>query len=223
MALAVLAAARVTFDGLSPQVSYRQPALWMADVTLLVTQRGFPWGRSIVSEVVPVESATSTPTESPSYVPRFPDANRFTMLASLYAQLAVSDPVQTLMLREGPLKGEIDAQALVTHEGGWFLPLVRITAVSTSPAEATRLASRTSRAFHAYLERQQETAGIPRDERVQVPVVRRAAEATVFSGRSLVKPIFVFLLVSMMTVGLAFLLQNLRPGETMRNRLRLAK
>jgi hypothetical protein len=224
--LAVLAMVSVK-PGLPPQLAYRQPELYRSDVTLLVTQSGFPWGRSIVSEGVPLNFHTDVPMTLPSlpYVPRFPDPTRFEMLASLYSKLATGDDVRRLIQNDGkgPMNGKVGAEPLFTTGGASTLPMVRLTAISDSPVHAVSLAQRASTAFRKYLTQQQDANKVPETERVLVPVVTNDRVAVLFAGRSLVRPMFAFMLMSILTVGLCFLLENLRPRAQSRSELRIAQ
>ena len=56
-------------------------------------------------------------------------------------------------------------------------------------------------------------ARISKDRRVAVVVTSRAIPAEIVEPRSLVRPIFLFLLVVMTTIGLVFVLENLRPSS----------
>src|SRR5689334_8767941 len=82
-ALATVAMFHVSSNGLK----YRQTETWSSTARLFVTQEGFPWGRA-------VDPSTLAPNAKTA--PRFADANRFTGLAFLYAQLATSDDVRTI-------------------------------------------------------------------------------------------------------------------------------
>jgi capsular polysaccharide biosynthesis protein len=87
-----------------------------------------------------------------------------------------------------------------------------------SAADAEEMANRAADAFVAYLTEQQVAAEIPEEKRVEVMITSRATPAEVFEGRSLARPIVVFIAVLAGFVGLAFLLDNLRPQrEPMRS------
>jgi hypothetical protein len=59
--------------------------------------------------------------------------------------------------------------------------------------------------------RQQAQADIPDKQRVVLQVFSAARNATVVSGRKKTLPIVIFLSVLLATIGLAFVLENLRP------------
>ena len=65
--------------------------------------------------------------------------------------------------------------------------------------------------FRKYLETEQDKNQIAKDKRVEVIVTQRAMTAEVFQKRSMVRPIMMFLLISMGCFAIAFALENLRP------------
>lgn len=212
-ALAALTAVRLEFDGAKPVFSHRYPEIWQSSSLLLLTQEGFPWGRSTLSEVVPLKRTDDGETQ---YVPRFADTPRYQALAVLYAHLAISDGVRRIILEDGPIDGEYGAEAVRATDGASYLPMISINAYGSSRAAAARLAHRTTAAFRTYLDRYQIANDVPASQRVEVPVVNEPRSATLFEGRSLTRPMFVFLLGLTLTIGLAFILENIRPRRSVR-------
>lgn len=204
--LASLSALRTSFDGVVPNLTHRGEETWQSTATLFVTQEGFPWGRSVLDEAVPVG-----PEAEAGYVPRYSPADRFQTLAQLYAELAKSDAVRTIVLSEGPIKGEYEVAPMSSRDGSSYLPIVSVAGFGATPEEAESLARRVSDAFVVYLRDRQERADIPADKRVDVQVLEQPDEAELIEGRSLTRPIFLFVLVLTAFVGLAFALENLRP------------
>jgi hypothetical protein len=203
--LALLSFARVDLSG-SPRLSYRASEQWSSYASLLITQSKFPEGRSVFEQSIPPASADETQT----FAPEFADPNRFAGLATLYAELATSDAVRALMLRDGPINGAVEATP-VTLTNGNTLPLLSVAGISTTPAGAIALARRAVRSFRQYVESQQRSSGIPVDQRVVITVVNQPAKATLLRGRPKTLPIVVFLAVLLAFVGIAFILENLRP------------
>jgi hypothetical protein len=204
--LAGLSFARVGFDGAKPQLEYRAEEKWQSTATLFVTQEGFPWGRSVLDEVIPVG-----PEGDGGYVPRYGDVSRFQTLAQLYAQLAQSDDVRAIMLRGGPIRDEYEAGAVRSEDGSTYLPLVAITGTAATADRSVAITERATDAFLRYLGERQNRAGIPADKRVDVQVVEEPRKAELIEGRKLTRPIFLFVLVLTAFVVLAFTLENLRP------------
>jgi hypothetical protein len=203
--LAFLSIVNISFDG-GLKFSYRETPPWRSEATLLVTQGGFPEGRSIFDE-----AATSPDITENTYISRFADPSRFERLALLYAHFATSDEVRQRMRRDGPLNGRIDAEAVPAPDGGSLLPIITVTATSPTPAAAKSLANRTVNAFREFLQEQQQASRIDAEDRVELPVINRPDRAEQVGGQPLLRPAFVFLLVFMISVALAFILENLRP------------
>jgi hypothetical protein len=202
-ALALLTMLRVGLDG----IGYRQSETWSSTSRLGVTQQGFPWGRLFAQD-----SKSLTPAEQARRlgIP-IADPNRFKDLAFLYAELATSDPVRRLMLRAGPVDGVVVAKPVIA-ENGITLPLIDVTATAESHDEAAALAQRGAGALARYVEQQQRTNRVPATDRVVLQRLLRAEEATLVEPRPKSIPIVVFLVVAAGTIGLAFLLENLRPS-----------
>jgi hypothetical protein len=73
------------------------------------------------------------------------------------------------------------------------------------------LARRSSAALRGYLEEQQAANQVPDSDRVVLEEVLQARKAGIYQPRSKTMPIVIFLAVGFATMGLAFLLENLRP------------
>jgi hypothetical protein len=198
--LGLLSVVRVSSDGLT----YRQSELWTSTTRLGVTQNGFPWGRLLAQEVTPDEQAERLG------IP-LADPNRLNTLAVLYAELATSDPVRRQMLEDGPLRGKIIATPVVVGENRVMLPFIDVAAIATSPRGAVVLAQRAADAFGVFMRDQQVANRVPAADRVIVQQLVRPKPPKLFQPRSKTMPVVVFLAVMFATVGLAFLLENLRP------------
>lgn len=207
IALALLAYGDVGFRDGRPQLTPRQSELWASRATLLVTQRGFPLGRSI-TEVYDFTRDPETGREIAE--PRFASGGRFSELAAVYAALATSDDVIGLMLRDGPILGNVQAEAVRTEDRR-TLPLIQLTAMASSPDAAVQLAERNVAAFLAYLAQEQTAANIAPRDRVIVSPIGRPQGAALEVPIKLTRPIVVLMTVMIAILGLAFLLHNLRP------------
>jgi len=186
--------------------SYREQELWASRATILVTELDFPEGRAVFEEkVVPLD-----PESEDSVTPEFAAPSRFIELATLYAPLAMGDEVRAIMRRDGPVDGAIEA-AQLQNDAGAALPMISIAGLSSSPQTAVRIAERASAAFREYIEVNQRQTGIAAEERVLLQVVSQPGQVELLNGRSKTLPIVVFLTVMLAVVGLAFILENLRP------------
>jgi hypothetical protein len=194
--LSFLSYFKVDLAGGSPNITHRESEVWRSDGTLFVTQPGFPWGRIAIFE-------------RPK-MPTFGDPDRFTDLATLYSYLAQSDAVRQIMAEEAPVKGEILAEPITSSEGDG-LPLVGITAMASSAEAAVELAGRQVEAFSRYLDLEQARSDIPKDARVVIEQVEQPRAAALEVPRKKTGPIAIFLAAMMATLGIAFVLENLRP------------
>jgi hypothetical protein len=203
--LAFMATVKVTAHGLT----YRQSELWSSGARLLVTQQGYPEGRLFAQ-------APTLPGQAPATIQtkkRIPvaDPNRFNALAILYADLATSDQVRALINGGRPIAGQVIATPLRDDQSGTLLPLIDVTAVSTTARGAITLAQRSVSALQSYLEARQDANGVPDADRAVVQELVQPKGAKVFRARPKTMPIVVFLAVMFATVALAFLLENFRP------------
>jgi hypothetical protein len=210
--LAALTLVKISFsDGL--QVSYRGSERWSSTASIFVTQEGFPLGRSIYDEVVPVgsggttEGSTQATAPDGEYVPRFADPSRFSTYAQLYARLASSDLLERRMLRDGPLNGQVTAEtATDPRNPGIFLPLVDIQGLAD-----TASAARATRALVEYVKQEQVSNDIAPSRRVILRVLNEPGTPVLVVARSKTRPVFVFGAVLIAFAALLFLLENLRP------------
>ena len=194
--LAFLSVVHVSSGG----ITYRKAAVWQSQTLLLLTQPGFPWGRT----VLPSTEADSTP--------RYADPNRFSSLTDLYSQFANSDEVRKIMRREGASKEwKIVAGPVTPSVSGATLPVIALSGQADSAKHAVAATAHGRRAFIEYVARQQKAAAIPAGQRIDIEVLKRSTKPVVIKPRSKTLPIIVFLAVLTATVGLAFVLENLRP------------
>jgi hypothetical protein len=173
------------------KITPRGSQQWTSYARIFVTQPGFPYGA--------VNTGTADPT-------------KFAANAILYSQLATSDKVTHLAF--GPVKplGTIQAApVLASGNSSDALPIVSIAATADTKPKAMDMARRETDALISYVEQEQKQAKIPDDNRVVLQVIAQPLTAQLVKGRSKTLPIVVFSLIMFATVGLAFLLENLRP------------
>ena len=133
------------------------------------------------------------PTYEDIYVPQ----------AQLYAKFVLGDGVGALMLRDGPIHGLLDAGPLpATSSSDEFLPIVNIVGYSRSRVGAVVLADRAARALQQFIKQKQ--------IRAHLTVVKHGPPK-LMSPRSKTLPVLVFLLVMAAGIGLAFVLESVRP------------
>jgi hypothetical protein len=209
IALAVLAYARVSFQGGRPSLTPRQAQVWRADALLLVTQRGFPWGSS-EQRYIPGNPANGLPP-----VP-VGDMSRLSSVAMVYSQLADSDEVKA-DARPKPVppdeKIATSPYAPASAPPGTVLPMVALSADAATEARAAALVNARVDAFTQLIRAKQEAAGTPERDRILIETLERGRPkaATLIAGRKKTLPLVVFMAVMIVTVGLSFMLENLRP------------
>jgi hypothetical protein len=203
LATAVALASLAKVDFADGSISYRQQQTWQATTRLFVTQQGFPWGRSVLPAVSP------TPAPSTSSELQFADPTRLAGLAVVYAQLINGDLIQRQIGKSVPPGTVLSAAPVTDPATNMPLPLVAVTSVAHTPAQAARVSQAGANLFRSYIAHQQASAGIPLKQRVMLQVV--STEAALIAGRKKTLPIVAFLAVLIATIALAFVLENLRP------------
>ena len=197
LALALLSYVRVSADGFT----YRDPEVWSNEATLQLSDPSYPELRSKLP-----------PTSDPS---------RFLALADQYAEFATSDAVmrslktQRLIGRKADPTGvaAITATSVASPVNGSITPLLKITGMAPSPAEATRLTTRATDTFIEVAKGRQVQAKIPESQRVELRIVRRAGVPKLTAPRS--KTTFLILLLAglTVTVAAAFIRENQAAGR----------
>lgn len=195
---AAIALSFLSFVRVGPgfKLQYRQHEQWQSIATLFVSQRGFPYGRSVT--------------------PGGQDPGRFGSYATLYAHLALSDAVKRLLLRGGPIDesrefiGAAPVPANPGDSSSPALPLIDLWTISDPPKRAEELTRRATGAFMQYLDEEQQANRIPAANRVIVTVVRDGSEPILLKKRSKTLPVVIFLTVAMAACGLAFMVENVQ-------------
>jgi hypothetical protein len=202
VALSFLSYVRVTPDGFE----YRADEEWASYATLLVTGPEL----SLSSSVEPGDDPS---VQAERLTAQQAAIQQYTTLAIVYARLADSDAVLRYIRRSGALGGRVEAAPISATDDntGETLPLISVAAVSTSPEQAHWLGEREVAALQGYLAERQRAENVSFDQRVVFEVVKKPTKAILLTGRSKTLPIVVFLTLMIAVVGLAFVLENLRP------------
>ena len=199
-----VAVASIAKVGANGSISYRQQETWQGTTRLFVTQKGFPWGRTILPG-----DPTSAPATSTSSGTEFADPTRLAGLAVYYAQLINGDLIQGQIRKSVPSGSVLSAAAVTDPATNTPLALVDVTSVAHTPAQAERVSRVGANLFRSYIADEQTSAGIPTKQRVLLNVV--STKATVIAGRKKTLAIVAFLAVIIATLGLTFVLENQRP------------
>ena len=207
-ALSFFSYAKVTFKGGSPKISYRQSQTWQATSLVFLTQKGFPYGYTILPYTQSGKTVNGAP---PNVVPKYASPGTFTQLAIYYAPFAQSDAFRTLLRERTHTPGIVQAHEIIDPTLRQAIPYIDIVGYSTSSAGAVELADIGSEVFSQYIIRQQNANGVPPKQRVVAQVASRAQTASISTGRKKTTPIVIFLTVLIAAIGLSFVLENLRP------------
>ena len=205
-AAAVFAMARVEIQG-GPRLVYRDPVVYQSTVQMLVSQPGFPEGRSVFN---------TTPITLPSGRvdnPTFADPSRFTELASLYSQLIMGnvESERVFGTLKPPQHEAIIASPMAAPGGnGAVLPVIQITGVAPSPRKAVALADRAATSFSKYLAERQKATGVTESDRVIIDRFAGPLRPTVYLPRKKTRAIFAFVLILMLTVTVVFVREKAR-------------
>jgi len=197
---------KVSIQGGKPSISYRQSETWHSTTLLGLTQGGFPWGRAIIPF-----NTQHTATGTQVVPSNFADPSRFAALSGYYSRLANSDAVQASAARRKHVPGNWTAQPIVDPKYNYSQPFIQFDGYAPDPRAAVTLANLGAAAFREYMVRQQNAAGIPQAQRVALYTVNKARGAVLFAGRRKTTPVVLFLTIMLAAIGLAFILENLRP------------
>jgi hypothetical protein len=212
IAVAMLASFRVSVDG-GPKLAFRKPETWSSTTKLLLTQPGFPWGRSVLPGAATDPAAAadeSDASKDSSGNLQFADPSRLAYLAWIYSHFLMGDEVRT-MLKDKP-EG-MDIQAGPLSAGGSMsaasLPIIGLTTTATTAAEARHLNDEVHLALDDYLTTQQRESHTPVTDRVVISTVDRP-DPVRLKGHSINLGVMAFLLIMVASVSLVYLLENLR-------------
>ena len=185
---------------------YRSPEIWSNEATLALSTPSEPEWRSQLPETAQLQPLTA--------------------LVDQYAAYATSDAVVRSLQKEGllPRSGTttgttagavgIAANAVPSPLNGQPTPLLKITGMATSPAAATRLTIRATDAFIEYARSRQDAVKIPKNQRVELRVLKRASVPTLTAPRSKTNFIIILFAGLSATVAAAFIRDNVqRAGE----------
>ena len=204
-AAAVFAMARVEVVNGHPRLVYRNPQLYQSTVQVLVTQRGFPEGRSVFN-------TSPTPLSSGRVErPAFADPTRFQSLALVYSQLIMGNVERVRVFGPGkpPRYEAIFATPMAAPGGGnGFLPIVVITGVAPSPVKAAAVADKAATTFSTYLVQRQNQTSVALSDRVILDRIAGPLKPTVYLPRKKTRAIFAFALILILTITAAFMREN---------------
>jgi hypothetical protein len=211
LALAFLAAFNVSGNGLER----RGTETWSSSSRILVTQRGFPWGRVTLPAAADPNQALAPTTPSQDNRQEYADPTRFVNLAMLYSVISYSDQVRS-KLPGNVSSGQIEALPLDATGGGDILPVITLTTTSSSPSNATELNRLTFEGLKDLLVAEQEKASIPVKERVVLEPLNEPSAPLLVSGRAPTASVLALILALGMTLALVHVLEAIRLARMRR-------
>jgi hypothetical protein len=211
---AFLIAALVLFDPAikhGPSLTPREQETWISSSTLLVTQEGFPWGRSVLPGVDPSAPIAKSP-EAEGSPTRYADPARLSYLATIYSHFLTSDEVVRL-IPDPPPGMSISAQTVKAggNVSAADLPMIALEATADTPEGAARLTRTATEALKDYITTSQASENVPAGQRVELRVIKQTSDAVLVRGLPWSKAVVAFSFVLALAFALAYVLENLRP------------
>jgi capsular polysaccharide biosynthesis protein len=210
--LGVLASYKISGSSLQPR---KQPE-YTAVSKLMVTQNGFPWGRTTLpgSTIAPNEasgdSTDAGDAKAESSV-QFADPGRLANLAWMYSHFLMGDQVRSMITH--PPEGMIIDAAPITAGGNMSasaLPLIGLTVSAPTAAEAQRLSREVPAALERYLAKEQSESSTPAGDRVEITTINRSQAAIPGKSKAMIMSIVIFMMAVAAAISLAYVLENLR-------------
>lgn len=207
--LAFFAVERVSISSGRMKLAPRKAEVWKTDSFLLVTQSDFPWGRSVT------RYTRADPTTGKPPVPKG-DPQRLATLTALYAGIAMNDVVRARIglssLRPSTTRTvTVTAVPAPAYSTPAIQPILDFAATGATPAAAVALAQGATNAFRQWLQSEQQAGRIAPADRVVLWPYTRATPPVLVSSTGKTLPVIIFLTILGITVGLALVLENLRP------------
>jgi len=190
LVLAFLALVKISPSS-SPHFKYRTQPQYESHIDVGLTTEKFPWWSLRASAgAVDIDTLRS--------------------LATVYPKYATGNQVRRILLRSGGLDGQISTfPELAPDSSG--LPMFGLSYVAPTAARANSLAARHFRAFQQWILINQNRDGTRPASRIILWPVDGPTPATLIAGRKMTKPILIFLGFAVLTIALAFILENVRP------------
>jgi hypothetical protein len=212
--LGLILAALLTFKPpTSGKFEWRRPEKWASTSRILVTQSGFPWGRTTLpgstaaADGADLSDPLTTKKADPN-APDYADPGRLSLLAIIYSFISQSNTIGEIGAAKLPPGGTVSAIPLENQRAG-ALPLIELTTTGYTQAAANALNVERAHALARYLERQQDVNDVAPGQRVKLAVLNRP-EATMTSSHGMVLGVAMLFLVVAAGVAASYMLESLR-------------
>lgn len=200
--------------GLLALQAKKEPYQYTASAQLLVSSPEAPYFRySITREGTRSVGQDQAPQVVIDTGP--PDTTTLVQAANLYPLLIESDLVaKERISRFGQVPGEIDARAIFAVQTpnrfeGSSVPVIEVSATSTDPADAVKLADTTVSSFAGWIQSQQNAAEVNDDQRILIQPISAARVVSQTGGPTYAIPLLLGAAVFLAFCGLAFVLDSI--------------
>jgi hypothetical protein len=199
-----------------PSMQPRKLPTYTAQSKLMLTQNGFPWGRTTLPGTgetpgAPSTTAEGTSTATSKSAPEFADPTRLANLAWMYSHFLMGDTVRA-MTPDFPDTAIIDA-APITAGGNLSaaaLPLIGLTISAPTAADAQRLSTAVPAALETYLRQQQQQSKTPDGARVEIAIVNKSLAPLEAPSKAPMMAIVIVMMALAASVALVYVRENLR-------------
>jgi hypothetical protein len=197
------------------KIDWRRPEKWQSTSRILVTQSGFPWGRTVLADGSGAADLNAPldgkKVESNPSKPDYADPSRLSLLAIIYAFISQSNTISEIGGKRLPPGGSVAALPLNNQQAG-ALPIIELTTTGYSKAAASALNTERSKALADYLARQQDANDVPSGQRVKIAVLNKPA-ATMVSSHGMPLGVALVFLALAGGVAVCYVLESLRLGR----------
>ena len=193
------------------KIDWRRPEKWQSTSRILVTQSGFPWGRTTLpggggsSDLT--DPITGKKTQSDPNAPDYADPSRLSLLAIIYSFISQSNAIGGIG-KTLPPGGAVAATPLNNNQAG-ALPIIELATTGFSKSAATALNIERAAALSSYLARQQDANDVPAGQRVKLAVLNKPEAKMVSSHGMALGLALIFLAVSA-GIAASYVLESLR-------------
>ncbi|HWH92908.1 MAG TPA: hypothetical protein VNT03_03525 [Baekduia sp.] len=215
--LGVILAALFTikFPPKDGKIDWRRPEKWESTSRILVTQSGFPWGRTTLPGGGTATDLAAPLTGKKAAVdpnaPYYADPSRLSLLAIIYSFISQSNTVGGIGGKPLPAGGTVTALPISNQQAG-ALPIIELATTGYSKAAASALNVERSNALSAYLARQQDANDVPAGQRVKLAVLNKPEAKMIASHGMALGFALVFLAVAA-GIAASYVLESLRMSR----------
>jgi hypothetical protein len=201
-----------------PSMEPRKAPVYTSATKLLLTQNGFPWGRTTLPGTGEGTGATAAtgPTDDATKpvngsAPEFADPSRLANLAWMYSHFLMGDEIRA-STPNVPEDAIIDAAPLTAggNMSAGALPLIGLTISAPTAADAQRLSKEVPAALERYLTKQQQESRTPGGARVEIAIVNRSKAPLAAPSKAPMMALVMVMMAILAAIALVYVRENLR-------------